>query len=78
MSFPVGTGILTPTEFSVVHRIFHDISSEGWFTVSADRREQFALVVMDAYRKGIESPEALARHCRQVALTCFGNGGLAL
>lgn len=76
MSFPIGSGILTPTEFDVVRRIFSEISSEQWFTTSGDRREQFALLVIDAYRNGLVEPEVLSRHCRAVAFMDFGNDGL--
>lgn len=76
MSFPIGSGILTPIEFDVVHRVFSEISSQQWFTVSCDRREQFAVLVMDSYRKGIMDPDTLEEYCRNIAFTKFGNGGL--
>lgn len=76
MSFPFVSGILTPPEFEAVQAVYTAIAAEPWFTVSGDKREQFALVVLDAYRMGIVSREMLASYCRDVALVEFGNGGL--
>lgn len=77
MSFPSSAGILTPTEFEVVNRVYRQISTQDWFTRSEDKREQFAIYVIDAYRRGMVQPEVLAGHCRQEAMISFGNGGLA-
>lgn len=76
MSFPASTGILLPEEFDVVHRVFSEVSAADWFTRSEERREQFAAMVIDAYRRGISDPETLSLHCRSLAEAQFGNGGI--
>lgn len=73
MSFPSGSGIIAPDDFAVVHRVFSDIVAESWFTMSMERRELFALTVIDAYRQGHTDPIRLSDHCRAVALCEFGN-----
>ena len=77
MSFPSASGILMPDDFDIVHRVFSDIVAEPWFTISSERREQFALSVIDAYRQGHTDPIRLADHCRQVAQREFGNAANA-
>lgn len=73
MSFPSGSGIIMPDDFDVVRRVFSDIAAEPWFTLSIERRELFALSVIDAYRQGHTDPIRLADHCRAVAQREFGN-----
>lgn len=77
MTFPTGTGILMPEQFDIVHQVFADISSEDWFTRSEERREQFAIFILDLYRSGVCDPHILSLRCRSYALVRFGNGGLA-
>lgn len=72
MSFPADTGIIMPEELSVVQRVFSNIASEDWFTSSADRRDQFAAYILDAYRNGVTDPYSLALQCRSRALVQFG------
>jgi hypothetical protein len=73
MSFPATTGILLPADVNIVHRIYSQIAAEPWFTSDPDRREQFALFVLDAYRRGYTQPSVLSSHCRDIALREFGN-----
>lgn len=76
MSFPATTGILMPGDFEIIHRVFFDIVSEPWFTLSSERREQFAAEIVDSYRQGITDPNALSDHCWAIAQSRYGNGGL--
>lgn len=76
MTFPSSTGILLPGDFNVVRRIYSEIASEEWFTTSPERREQFAITVIDAYRQGLHDPDELAERCRTVAREQYGNAGI--
>lgn len=76
MTFPSSTGILMPPDFDVVHKVFSEIASEDWFTTSQERREQFAVTVIDTYRQGLQDPEALAERCRAVARAQYGNAAI--
>jgi hypothetical protein len=73
MSFPVTTGVLLPADIDKVHRAFHEVSNEPWFTRDPNWREQFALLVIDAYRQGHTDPSDLTEYCREIALQQFGN-----
>ena len=77
MPFPSSAGILVPTDFDIIHSIFSDIASEEWFTSSRERREQFAINVIDAYRQGLQDPAALAEHCRSLARERYGNAAMS-
>lgn len=72
MSFPAETGVLTPADFKIIHNVYRKVSAERWFARSADRQEQFALTVIDAYRQGRTDPEELLDYCRDVAMQRFG------
>lgn len=76
MSFPNSTGILTPKEVEIVRSVFKEITSEDWFTDSPERKEQFAVTVIDVYREGIVDPAVLAEKCRAIAQRRFGSGGI--
>lgn len=77
MSFPSSTGILVPADFDIIHRTYSDITSEDWFTPSQERREQFAITVIDAYRQGFQDPAVLAEHCRSLARERYGNAAMS-
>ena len=76
MSFPASSGILTPQELQTLSVIFAQIASEPWFTRSEKRQQQFALVLLNTFRKGTTNPVELAAHCRQIAALEFGNASM--
>jgi hypothetical protein len=76
MPFPTSTGILLPADFNIIHRIYTDIASEAWFTTSDERREQFAITVIDVYRQGVQDPAVLAERCRNLAREHYGNASM--
>ena len=78
MSFPIAAGVLLPDDFKTIQRVFSEITDEPWFTACPDRREQFALTVIDAYRLGITDSDELAAHCREIAFQRFGNAAIQL
>lgn len=76
MSFFAAAGVVTPDEFEMVQNVYSDIASQDWFTRSDERREQFAVLVLDLFRQGVIEREALLAQCRSIAEESFGNGGL--
>lgn len=77
MSFPATSGILMPADVALVHHVYSEISAEPWFTSDVDKREQFALFVIDAFRRGYINPSELLNHCRDIAHREFGNAASA-
>jgi len=65
-----------PEDFKIIHTVFTDIVAEPWFTRSEDRRQQFAVEIVDAYRQGIVDPLTLTAHCWHIAHQRYGNGGI--
>jgi len=76
MPFPATSGILLPSDFATIHRVFSSIVAEPWFTPSDERRNQFAAEVVDAYRQGIVEFNTLSDHCWTIAWNYYGNGGV--
>jgi hypothetical protein len=73
MPFPATSGILMPADVHLIHSTYSEISAEPWFTADPERREQFAMLVIDAYREGRTDPEDLIEYFRNIALQRFGN-----
>lgn len=73
MPFPTSTGVLLPDDFKTIHHVYSKIADESWFTQCPERREHFALTVMDTYRRGITEEAELSAHCRDIAVQRFGN-----
>ena len=76
MPFSAVEGVITSEEFEIVRIIYSEIASMPWFTASVERREQFALIVLDTFRQGCTAPDELKETCLAIARQSFGNGGL--
>jgi len=73
MDFPKepNPGVFRPDEFEVVKQVFDSVTSEGWFTHSEKRREQFASYLLEAYQNGLTDPFELKTLSRAAARELF-------
>ncbi len=65
------TGAFTPDDISCIRNVFEEIVAQPWFSRSPERRQDFALYVINAYRRGLDRPDKLHAFCLEAAMECF-------
>jgi hypothetical protein len=65
------TGAFTPDDVACIRSVFQEIIAEPWFSRSPQRQQDFALCVINAYRRGLDCPDRLRAVCLETAMENF-------
>lgn len=60
-------GVFSPTELSMIQRVFNHIVDEGLIPAAQTGREKFGRYVLTIYRRGMCDEHRLAAFCRVAA-----------
>ncbi len=73
LSLALSHGILGSEDLKIVQDVFERVSSEPWFTLQDDQRDEFARYILRMYRRGVVIPEKLEALCLIAAKTHFSS-----
>lgn len=67
----LSTGAFTPDDIVCIRNVFDEITAQPWFSRSPQRRQDFALCVINAYRRGLDCPDRLRTFCFEAAMESY-------
>lgn len=73
ISLPLSHGILGSEDLKIIQGVFERVSSEPWFTLQDEQRDEFARFVLRMYGRGVIIPEKLEALCLIAAKERFSS-----